>query len=175
MSYLLCQVIKPSVVGGFENAALIARWAQRHGKMAVISAAFESGLSLSTYILFSSYLEVQNAVICREMNRELGPSIAHGLGTYKWLKEDVVTSPLGICQSRSSGCVEASVADAARHLQNFQINKNVIFGAYTGEQVHRYEFNVDTTDHSCFIRVHEIQRQIDVSYGTLWHSFCVFF
>ncbi|TQD93165.1 hypothetical protein C1H46_021258 [Malus baccata] len=55
-------VIKPSVVVGcFGNTAIIAQWAQQHQKMAVVSAAFESGL-------------------------------AHGLGTYHWLKEDVTTN-----------------------------------------------------------------------------------
>lgn len=49
-------------MGGFENAALIARWAQQHGKMAVISAAYESGLGLSAYILFASYLEMKNVL-----------------------------------------------------------------------------------------------------------------
>lgn len=43
-------VIKPSVVGGFENAALIARWAQQQGKMSVVSATFESSLGLPAYV-----------------------------------------------------------------------------------------------------------------------------
>ncbi|KAI5419515.1 hypothetical protein KIW84_043619 [Lathyrus oleraceus] len=56
---IVAVVIKPSVVGGFENAGLIAQWAHQHGKMAVVSSAFESSLSLSAYTQFSSYLEVQ--------------------------------------------------------------------------------------------------------------------
>ncbi|KAF2321397.1 hypothetical protein GH714_040986 [Hevea brasiliensis] len=48
---IVAVVIKPSVVGGFERAALIAQWAHQQGKMAVVSAAFESGLThgLGTY------------------------------------------------------------------------------------------------------------------------------
>ncbi|KAM0987001.1 hypothetical protein ACFX13_011409 [Malus domestica] len=55
-------VIKPSVVGGFENTAIITRWAQQHQKMAVVSAAFESGLGLSAYsvLLLSQPEEFRN-------------------------------------------------------------------------------------------------------------------
>lgn len=52
---IVAVVIKPSVVGRFENA----EWAHQHGKMVVVSSAFESSLSLSAYTQFSSYLEVQ--------------------------------------------------------------------------------------------------------------------
>ncbi|KAI8018871.1 hypothetical protein LOK49_LG04G00411 [Camellia lanceoleosa] len=58
----IIDVIKPSVVGGFENAALIARWAQQQGKMSVVKATFESSLGLSAYVQFSYYLELQKAV-----------------------------------------------------------------------------------------------------------------
>lgn len=51
-SHWFFQVIKPSVVGGFGNTAIIAQWAQQHQKMAVVSAAFESGLGLSAYSVF---------------------------------------------------------------------------------------------------------------------------
>ncbi|XP_050909618.1 protein PHYLLO, chloroplastic-like [Lathyrus oleraceus] len=40
---IVAVVIKPSVVGGFENA----EWAHQHGKTVVVSSAFESNLSLS--------------------------------------------------------------------------------------------------------------------------------
>ncbi|KAL9420499.1 hypothetical protein AB3S75_038135 [Citrus x aurantiifolia] len=66
-------VIKPSVIGGFENAGLIARWAQRHGKMAVVSAAFESGLAqgLGTYQwLKEDNLQINNDVICKTSMEE---------------------------------------------------------------------------------------------------------
>ncbi|KAH9707762.1 protein PHYLLO [Citrus sinensis] len=59
-------VIKPSVIGGFENAGLIARWAQRHGKMAVVSAAFESGLAqgLGTYQWLKEDITTDPISIC---------------------------------------------------------------------------------------------------------------
>ncbi|KAH9772172.1 protein PHYLLO [Citrus sinensis] len=155
-------VIKPSVIGGFENAGLIARWAQRHGKMAVVSAAFESGLGLSAYIIFSSYLELQNAYLCKVMNRELCPPVAQGLGTYQWLKEDVTTDPISICHNSCRGFVEASVAKATHILQNLQINNDVICKTSMEEQVLRYQLNVNSKDFCSFIKVQEIGQRIDI-------------
>ncbi|KAH9772175.1 protein PHYLLO [Citrus sinensis] len=64
-------VIKPSVIGGFENAGLIARWAQRHGKMAVVSAAFESGLAqgLGTYQWLKEDVTTDPISICHNSCR----------------------------------------------------------------------------------------------------------
>lgn len=108
-------------MGGFENAALIARWAQQHGKMAVISAAYESGLGLSAYILFASYLEMENVKTFRERKLGMAPVVAHGLGTYKWLDEDVMMNSLGISRSPYSGFVEGSVAEAGKNLKDVKI------------------------------------------------------
>jgi isochorismate synthase/2-succinyl-5-enolpyruvyl-6-hydroxy-3-cyclohexene-1-carboxylate synthase/2-succinyl-6-hydroxy-2,4-cyclohexadiene-1-carboxylate synthase/O-succinylbenzoate synthase len=168
--YWSFQVIKPSVIGGFENAALLARWAQHQGKMAVVSATFESGLGLSAYIQFSCYLELQDADICKAMKSEPVPSIAHGLGTYRWLEEDVATDPLRIGRDPYSGFVEASVADANRVLQKLQINDNVICRKFTGEQVSIYELNIDAKDYSCFFKVREVGQRTSVSRRILHHS-----
>ena len=157
------QVIKPSVVGGFENASLVARWAQNQGKMAVVSAAYESGLGLSAYIQFSCYLELQNADICKVIKSEHVPSIAHGLGTYRWLEEDVTTDPLRIDRDPYSGFIEASVSDANRFLQKFQINHNTICSKLTGEQVNGYWLTVDTRGFSCFLKVYEVGERTNVS------------
>lgn len=157
------QVIKPSVVGGFESAALIAQWAQQHEKMAVISSTFESGLGLSAYIHLSCYLEQKNAEKCKLMSNKMGPSVAHGLGTYQWLKEDVATTPLKISCNPYSGIVEASVADANRLLQSFQINRMIIHGDYTGEEVRRYRLPVDFNGISYYINVQEIGQISHVS------------
>ncbi|KAG6654050.1 hypothetical protein CIPAW_05G119100 [Carya illinoinensis] len=133
---IVAVVIKPSVIGGFENAALVARWAQHQRKMAVVSAAFESGL-------------------------------AHGLGTYRWLEEDVTTAPLRIDRDPSSGFIEASVADANRVLQKLQINHNVIRRKFTGEQVSTYQLNVDMKGFSCSVKVHEVGQRTNASDDTV--------
>ncbi|KAF8399244.1 hypothetical protein HHK36_015109 [Tetracentron sinense] len=164
-------VIKPSVVGGFENAALIAQWAQMQGKMAVISSAFESSLSLSAYIQFSCYLEQQNAKLLGVKNMEPSPSIAHGLGTYQWLREDVTTESLRICRHSYGDTVEASVEDAARFLQDFKIDRKIIQRCYTGEQVRAYQLTVDCEGFSCSIKVWDAGLNTDDNVFVFLHGF----
>eukprot|EP00257_Ricinus_communis_P024903 XP_025012317.1 protein PHYLLO, chloroplastic isoform X2 [Ricinus communis] len=167
---IVAVVIKPSVVGGFERAALIAEWAHQLGKMAVVSAAFESGLGLSTYIQFSSYLEVQNADLCRVMDRKLGPPVAHGLGTYQWLKQDVTTKPLRI-RHLPCGFIGASVSDAIEFVQKFQINQKVICRTFTGEQVSTYDFSVNSKGFACSIKVQEVGQKNDDNVVLFLHGF----
>ncbi|KAL7171369.1 hypothetical protein ACSBR2_036091 [Camellia fascicularis] len=155
-SGVVAVVIKPSVVGGFENAALIARWAQQQGKMSVVSATFESSLGLSAYVQFSYYLELQKADICMAMNKEPSASIAHGLGTYSWLKEDITAEPLNIRRYPCSGFIEASVDDAGRLSGNFQVDNKVILQNFTGEKFHKYQLTVNSCGFSFFINVREI-------------------
>ncbi|KAL5725660.1 hypothetical protein ACHQM5_008779 [Ranunculus cassubicifolius] len=153
---IVAVVIKPSVVGGFENAALIAKWAQKHNKMAVISSAFESSLGLSAYIQFSHFLEQQNADMCSVLNKELREPIAHGLGTYKWLKEDVTFESLQMRGHPYNESVEVSIEDSAQFLSKFKINSEVIQRSYSGECVRQYQMDVDYENFSCSFKVREV-------------------
>ncbi|CAN8236071.1 unnamed protein product [Cochlearia groenlandica] len=164
-------VIKPSVVGGFENAAMIARWAQQNGKMAVISAAYESGLGLSAYILFASYLDMENVKISGEKNQGIPPLVAHGLGTYKWLKEDVMMNSLGIFRSPYSGFIEGSVADANKNLKDVKIHNDVIIRTSKGVPVKRYELKVDVDGFSHYIRIHEAGQNTEGNVVLFLHGF----
>ncbi|CAJ1958883.1 unnamed protein product [Sphenostylis stenocarpa] len=148
-------VIKPSVVGGFENAALIAQWAYHMGKMAVVSAAFESSLSLSAYTQFSSYLEMLSLSTFKVLDNVAAPTVAHGLGTYRWLKEDVTANPLLICRNPHSGFVEASVANASRLVHDFQVNQKVVSYVIVEEQVRQYQYKVELDNVSCSFEVRE--------------------
>lgn len=150
----LCQVIKPSVVGGFENASLIAKWAQMHGKMVVISSVFESSLSLSTYIQFAHHVEQQNEAIS---------ATAHGLGTYRWLKEDVTADVLKICVPPDGDTMEASIRDADIFLRNFQINHKITKRVYKGEQVRCYRLRVDEEELSHSFNLLETGSERNVS------------
>ncbi|XP_020083251.1 protein PHYLLO, chloroplastic isoform X4 [Ananas comosus] len=152
---IVALVIKPSIVGGFENARLMAKWAQLHGKMAVVSCAFESSLSLSAYVQFAYYLELQNAAICKLKKRDLSRAIAHGLGTYRWLKEDISDKGLKICVSPYSDNVEALVEDAHSFVQNFQINNKRIQRVYTEEQLKSYVVKVKSGNFSCLFKLQE--------------------
>ncbi|OVA12536.1 Thiamine pyrophosphate enzyme [Macleaya cordata] len=170
---IVAVVIKPSVVGGFENAAFIAKWAQQQNKMAVVSATFESTLSLSAYVQFSHYLDLQHIEICRLKNKELCQPEAHGLGTYRWLREDVTTEPLKILGRPYSDVVEASLEDAAHVLENFKINHKTIQRSYTGEQVRTYQVKVDHEDYTASLKVHEtgIETDADTNVLVFLHGF----
>ncbi|CAI8583568.1 unnamed protein product [Vicia faba] len=139
---IVAVVIKPSVVGGFENAGLIAQWAHQHGKMAVVSSAFEST-----------------------------PSVAHGLGTYRWLKEDITLDPLLIGRNPRSGLVEASVENASRLLQNFQVDQNVICNIIAEEKVCRYQLNVEHNNLSCAFEVCETGLKTNDNILVFLHGF----
>ncbi|XP_068641777.1 protein PHYLLO, chloroplastic isoform X3 [Aristolochia californica] len=162
-------VIKPSIIGGFENAALMARWAQQHGKMAVISGTFESSLSLATYVQFAHYLEQQNADLCK-MKKEKISTVAHGLGTYRWLKEDVIT-PLKICLHPHSETVEASVHEAACLLQSVQINSEVIQRSYHDKDVQIYQVKVDCVDVTCVLEVWDTGADVQEKLIVFLHGF----
>ncbi|MBA0828474.1 hypothetical protein Goarm_013146 [Gossypium armourianum] len=168
---IVALVIKPTVIGGFEKAAMIAQWAHIQGKMAIISAAFESGLALSAYILFSCYLDLQNADTCKLMNNSPASSVAHGLGTYRWLEEDITTDPLGIGRNPSTGFIEASVADATHLLHKFQMNHNFIHRTFTGEKVLGYHLDLDSNDFSFSVNVQEIGQRNNGSTILFLHGF----
>lgn len=124
--------------------------------MTVVSAAFESGLGLSAYIQFSCYLELQSAEIFKLMNKEPAVPVAHGLGTYRWLKDDVIKERLSIARNPYNGFMEASAADAGQLLRNLQINQNHIVSRNPEEEVRTYQLTVDLECFSISINVHEI-------------------
>ncbi|KAF9593768.1 hypothetical protein IFM89_025393 [Coptis chinensis] len=168
---IVALVIKPSVVGGFEKAALIAKWAQKQEKMAVLSSAYESSLSLAAYIQFAYYIEQENADICKVKNKEPGEPVAHGLGTYRWLKEDVTTESLMIIGHPYKEVIDASVKDAARLLLNFKIDPKIIQRTYIGEHVRRYQMTVDYKDFACSLDVLEVGKVTDNSVLIFLHGF----
>lgn len=161
--HMKSQVIKPSVIGGFEHAALVARWAQQNGKIAVVSAAFESALGLSAYIQFAHYLDLQNAETQKLMNKEATSTVSHGFGTYKWFKEEVTAKSLNIRYNTLHGAVEADATDAGRFLQKCHLNSDAIVRTFVHDQVKEYELAVDANGVSYSINVLETGESIDVS------------
>ncbi|KAG6426170.1 hypothetical protein SASPL_110388 [Salvia splendens] len=165
-------VIKPGVIGGFENAALVARWAQQHGKMTVISAAFESALGLSAYIQFARYLDVQNAEMQSLMKKEQPQSsTAHGFGTYKWFKEQVTAEPLDIHHNPQHGSVEADAADAGHFLQKCRLNPEAVVRTSDEKEVKENQIAVDTEGVSFSINVLETGESNDGSAVMFLHGF----
>ncbi|PKI64425.1 hypothetical protein CRG98_015150 [Punica granatum] len=158
---IVAVVLKPSMLGGFEKSALIARWAQSQGKMAVVSSGFESGISLSAYIMFSCYLDLQNSNIRKAKNQDLAPPVAHGLGTFRWLQEDVATYPLRIGRGPSSGFLEASATDANEYLQKFHINNKIIDREFSEEELRKYHLTLDLEGSSHSVKVIDIGQRND--------------
>jgi isochorismate synthase/2-succinyl-5-enolpyruvyl-6-hydroxy-3-cyclohexene-1-carboxylate synthase/2-succinyl-6-hydroxy-2,4-cyclohexadiene-1-carboxylate synthase/O-succinylbenzoate synthase len=131
--------------------------------MAVVSSAFESSLSLAAYTQFSSYLEIQRLSTFKLFDVKPAPSVAHGLGTYSWLKEDITPNPLLIGHNPRSGLVEASVENASRLLSNFQVDQDVICNTIDEEKVCRYQLNVEHNNLSCSFEVCETGLKTNVS------------
>ncbi|VFQ78024.1 unnamed protein product [Cuscuta campestris] len=148
-------VIKPSAIGGFENAALVARWAQQLGKNAVISATYETSLGLAAYVQFSHFIDLQNLDILRLTNKKERPSIPHGLGTYKWFREDVSTRKLVTCRNPTNGCMGSPVADADRLIKGFQFNKTAVVRSSTNANIHMYQLETDLDNVSISINVYD--------------------
>ncbi|XP_051146167.1 protein PHYLLO, chloroplastic [Andrographis paniculata] len=159
-------VIKPGVVGGFENATIIARWAQQRGKMTVISAAFESTLGLSAYIQFARFLDMQSV----EM-QNLESNVAHGFGTYKWFDEQTTNEPLNIRNNPAHSSVEADATDAGNFLQKYRVNPDVVVRASADEQVNEYQVPVDVEGASFSINVLETGESLDGSAVVFLHGF----
>lgn len=150
------QVIKPSVVGGFEKSLLIASWADKHEKMVIISSAFETSLSLSIYIQFAFYLQHWKNI--KTQGRDV--VAAHGLGTYKWLEEDIVIEPLKKYVHSHGGTIGVSKKDSSIMVQNFEINDKVIQRSYEGEKLLSYSLKVVGENCSFSLRLLETQENI---------------
>lgn len=150
------------MLGGFENSALVARWAHNQGKMAVVSSTFESSIGLSSYIMFCRYLDLHNSDVCKGKKCNLAPPVAHGLGTFRWLQEDVTTYPVKIGRNPSSGFFEASADDAHEYLMKFHINNKIKNQDFAKEEVHKYHLTVDLNGSSHSIKV------LDIGQGNVW-------
>ncbi|KAK3158306.1 hypothetical protein QOZ80_2AG0135410 [Eleusine coracana subsp. coracana] len=120
---IVALVIKPSVVGGFENAAHIAKWAQMHDKMAVISSTYESSVGLASYVQLAHYVDQQDSVVSRMKNKDACGCVAHGLGTYQWLREDVSEQMLKFRVTTLGDGIRASVEDASGYLSHLSVQE----------------------------------------------------
>jgi isochorismate synthase / 2-succinyl-5-enolpyruvyl-6-hydroxy-3-cyclohexene-1-carboxylate synthase / 2-succinyl-6-hydroxy-2,4-cyclohexadiene-1-carboxylate synthase / o-succinylbenzoate synthase len=157
------QVIKPSAVGGFENAAHIAKWAQMHDKMAVISSAYESSVGLASYIQLAHYVDQQDSMVSRIKNKDKCGAVAHGLGTYQWLREDVSEQRLNFHVTTPDDGIRASVEDASGYLQHLNINLEKIERTYSEEELRSYSIQVDVDDCSYRLKLQEAGDRTNVS------------
>ena len=70
---------KPTLLGGIEKTMTLAALAEEHGKLAVLTSAFESGVVHSFLSLVAAALP--------------GASVAHGLSTFERLERDAFQPP----------------------------------------------------------------------------------
>lgn len=96
------------------------------------------------------------------MNKEPAPPVAHGLGTYKWLKEDVIIEPLCISRSAQNGFMEASVLNASQALMNSNINKKSVIQSFKTREVRNYQLKVDVEGIIFSINVQEVGEERNV-------------
>ena len=86
-------VLKPGVIGGFEQSIRWAELARRRQLKVVVSSAFESGVGLAALANLAAALNPDD-VPC-------------GLDTYKWLAKDVIAHPFRAVNGR----VDVAVVD----------------------------------------------------------------
>ncbi|MGA1845223.1 MAG: o-succinylbenzoate synthase [bacterium] len=94
-------VLKPSVLGGFENAAQFCRLAMKNGVVPVVSCAFQSGIALSGLAQFAAAFTP--------------PDAAMGLDTYRWLAEDLLVTPF---RARRGAVDVAAIAETGRAIRH---------------------------------------------------------
>jgi O-succinylbenzoate synthase len=95
-------ILKPALLGGFEHTTQFARLARQHHLKAVISSAFQSGVGLAA-----------DANLAAGLNDEDVPA---GLGTYQWLKEDVLVERFQAQNGR------VNVVEAHRKSKNLRMD-----------------------------------------------------
>jgi len=87
LSGLKTIILKPMVLGGIEKTVALAKLALRHNREVKISALFESGLGILTLAHLTAMLS----------SLKTQPA---GLDTYRFLKKDVLRTPLEIANGR---------------------------------------------------------------------------
>lgn len=124
--------------------------------MAIVSSAYESSLSLSTYVQFSYFLHIQYENISKTRNKHFHDEFAHGLGTYKWIKEDIIDQGLINNVLKIGGKMRASVKDAQNIIERFSWDSKRILSRFCkNEEIGCYSVKIDEGGLSCCFRVKE--------------------
>jgi O-succinylbenzoate synthase len=101
-SGLAAIVLKPTLLGGFENCAARARTARDIGAKVVMSSSFESSVGLAALASFAAAYG--------------SPETAMGLDTLRWLQSDVTAEPIAIHDGR------ILIEQAARAVENINLS-----------------------------------------------------
>lgn len=120
-------VIKPGRVGGFERAASLAAWAHSRGMVAVISSAFETSIGLSAYAHLAAYIDerLSQTVTSVQQQPLQSRTVAHGLGTYKWLAGEILESRKFEVSQDDTGIV-VPLVKTSNSRNDFHINEEFV-------------------------------------------------
>ena len=99
-------VIKPGLVGGIKRLSEVYSWMNNWSIMPIVTSAFESGLGLS---LWAQLLSL------RDEN-----DMAHGLGTFACLKEDLLTPPFRAFRG------QIDIEQVEKNLSAFRIKESAV-------------------------------------------------
>eukprot|EP00850_Spirogloea_muscicola_P023297 SM000345S12838 [mRNA] locus=s345:73550:85963:+ [translate_table: standard] len=189
-------VIKPGRVGGFEQAAMLARQAVSRGVTPVISSAFESSLGLSAYAELARCVDGwrseasadsrgglvlwdeagKSALAGQSTSRQLGlevppsrrqvpqlgPAVAHGLGTSDWLASDIVASQHFTMMEHRATVRTAGAVDDGRAVWQSPLRDGVYMsGQSLAGQLRESQLEANTV-HRCSIQDTESVEHITV-------------
>jgi O-succinylbenzoate synthase len=101
--YLSALILKPTLLGGLERTAKLARMARSQKIKVVISSCFESSVGIASLIQLAAAFESFNT-----------PA---GLDTVDWFEHDLLTEPLNITNGRTG------MAGAWRALQTIDLSR----------------------------------------------------
>lgn len=112
--------------------------------MTIVSSAYESSLTLSMYVQFAYFLHIQYENVCKRRNKCSHDGIAHGLGTYKWIKEDIMDQGLKVCVPQNGGKMRASLKDAQNIIDKFSWGSERVLPRFcNNEEIGCYSVHVD--------------------------------
>eukprot|EP00249_Psilotum_nudum_P024792 c29294_g2_i2 orf=1117-2589(+) len=121
--------------------------------IAVISAAFESSISLAVYGQFAAYVDRKQpgSISPAEDNgkkkfyqKNAFQTVAHGLGTYMWLGSDTVRGKRFQASSSAEG-VNASIRDMGDVLQNIKLNMDILKPQLTESNITSEIYTIDSS------------------------------
>jgi isochorismate synthase/2-succinyl-5-enolpyruvyl-6-hydroxy-3-cyclohexene-1-carboxylate synthase/2-succinyl-6-hydroxy-2,4-cyclohexadiene-1-carboxylate synthase/O-succinylbenzoate synthase len=106
-------------------------------------------------VQFAYYVNRQHDLVAGIKRDDSCRNVAHGLGTYQWLREDVSEQKLKIHDPPLGDGMGASVEDAHGYLQHLSINNEKIVRTYTDEEIKTYSVQVDGDDFSYLVNLQE--------------------
>ncbi|KAJ7550965.1 hypothetical protein O6H91_07G126900 [Diphasiastrum complanatum] len=149
-SGVVALVLKPGLIGGFEKVNILARKARTLGIVAIISSSFESSVSLNAYAQFAAFLdcmqEAEVQSIEKQQNSKLQnfciPTVAHGLGTYMWLRSDVVIEKFKFSVKSTDFGVKASSDHVAASFSDGHFDPSCVSPSITRGKISTYKLAV---------------------------------